>query len=309
VRERRVKDFQGGDLSYRERFDVTEAYSVQTIRKYLLGQLPESDTERLDELTITDEGYAERVRAVEHDLVDAFARGELEGIVLEQFRTKYLTTPRRYETVRFARALQSLDEHPARRAREAGRAPTTAVAKSGGWRHLLPNAAALILAVATAWLALANQALRERATSAEFQRDQQLREAETRSTAGTAPPSTPGGQPPLTVATLVLTPQLRSARQLPTVALSGGGGDVVMHVDLEPVDYPAYDAALVASTGNQVLWRSDRLSARTVGDRQRIDLRLPAAVLSPQEYLIRVSGVPARGTPEIVGEYRFMLTK
>ena len=58
---------------------TTETSSVQTIRDYLLGQLPESETERLDELSITDDECAERIRAVEHDLVDAFARGELAG--------------------------------------------------------------------------------------------------------------------------------------------------------------------------------------------------------------------------------------
>ena len=57
-----------------------ETHSVQTIRDYLLGQLPESEAERLDELSITDDECAERIRAVEHDLVDAFARGELEGV-------------------------------------------------------------------------------------------------------------------------------------------------------------------------------------------------------------------------------------
>jgi hypothetical protein len=286
-----------------------ETYSVQTIRAYLLGQLPESETERLDELTVTDDEYAERVRAVEHDLVDAFARGELEGIVLEQFRSRYLTTPRRHEATRFARALQSLDEDSGGRSSSpAGHEPATPVPKSRRWRNLLPLAAALVLAVVSGWLALDNRALRQRATSAELQRDQQLREAQARSATATAPP--PGtGTSQLTVATLVLTPQLRSARQLPTVALSGGGGDVAVHLDLEPVDYPAYEATLVASREDRVLWRSDRLSARTVGDRQRIDLSLPAGVLGPQDYLIRVSGVPARGAPEIVGEYRFIVSR
>jgi hypothetical protein len=32
-------------------------------------------------------------------------------------------------------------------------------------------------------------------------------------------------------------------------------------------------------------------------------------VLSPQDYVIRVSGVPARGTLEIVGDYRFAVVK
>ena len=93
------------------------------------------------------------------------------------------------------------------------------------------------------------------------------------------------------------------------VTLGAGTGDLAVQLDLEPVDYPAYDASLVASNGDRIVWRSDRLLARTIGDRKRIDLRLPATVLSPQQYLIRVSGVPARGASEIVGEYRFIVVR
>jgi hypothetical protein len=135
--------------------------------------------------------------------------------------------------------------------------------------------------------------------------------------ADTAAPPANAAAAPLTVATLVLTPQLRSARQLPTVALSGGTGELAVQLDLEPVDYPAYDASLVASSGassgasngDRVVWRTERLIARTAGARKIIDLRLPATVLSPQAYLIRVSGVPARGASEVVGEYRFTVVK
>ena len=235
---------------------TTETYSVQTIRDYLLGQLPEAETERLDELSITDDECAERIRAVEHDLVDAFARGELHGAVLEQFRSSYLTNPRRREATRFAEALQSLDENSGSDiSSEAGRGPTTLVREKRRWPELLALAAAVIvLATASAWLALDNRTLRARVTSAEsardeLQRDRQLREAEARRAPDTAPPSTSPGPSPLTVATLVLVPQLRSARQLPTVALAGGTGDLAVQLDLEPVDYPAYDASLVASSG------------------------------------------------------------
>jgi hypothetical protein len=112
----------------------------------------------------------------------------------------------------------------------------------------------------------------------------------------------------MTVATLVLAPQLRSARQLPAVALAGGTGDLAVRLDLEPVDYPAYDVALVASSGDRV-WQTDGLIARTAGARKFIDLRVPATVLTPQDYLVRVSGVPARGAPEIAGEYRFSVVR
>jgi len=289
---------------------TTETPSVQTIRDYLLGRLPESEAERLDELSITDEDCAERIQAVEHDLVDAFARGELEGVVLEQFRSKYLTTPRLREATRFAKALQSLDDHSGRGSSSAaGRGPTTPVRETPRWRELLAIAAAVILATASVWLVLDNRRLRERVTSAELQRNQRLGEAEAPRAADTAPPPTGPGPSLPTVATLVLAPQLRSARQLPTVALAGGTGDLAVQLDLEPVDFPAYEAALLASSGNRVLWRSDRLIARTVGDRKRIHLGLPTTVLSPQDYLIRVSGVPARGAPEIVGEYRFIVAR
>jgi anti-sigma factor RsiW len=290
---------------------TTETHSIETIRAYLLGQLPENETEQLDELTITDEEYAERVRAVEHDLVDAFARGELEGLVLEQFRAHYLTTPRRLEATRFARALQSYEAPlTGSRSTQANRGPTAATSaeKTPRWRHWLPLAAAVVLAVASAWLALENRALRDRAMSAELQRDQQLRAAETPSATEPPAPST-GVAPSLpAVATLLLTPQLRSGRQLPTVTLTGGG-NVAVQLDLEPVDYPAYDAALIASSGNRVVWQSGRLMARTRGERQRIDLSFPAGLLSPQDYLIRVSGLPERGAPEIVGEYGFSISR
>ena len=287
---------------------MTQPDSVQTIRDYLLGRLPESEAERLDELAITDDGYAERVRAVEYDLVDAFARGELDGIVLEQFKSRYLTTPRRYEAIQVARALQSLDQHPARLGTpEAGHTAPRRVPTTRRWRDLLPMAAAVILAVTTVWLAFANQALHERATSAELQRDQQ-RESEGASAAATALPSTGAAPSEVTIATLVLTPPLRSARQLPTVTLTGDG-TLAVQLELEPVDFPAYDAALVDASGKRVLWQSDRLTARAVGDQKRLDLHLPGAVLSPQDYLIRVSGLPDRGAPEIVGEYRFAITR
>src|SRR5687768_7165734 len=75
-----LKGFRDEDLSNRGSVDVefrargsgfstsmtTENDSVQTIRDYLLGRLPEKEAERLDELSVTDDDYAERIRAAEH---------------------------------------------------------------------------------------------------------------------------------------------------------------------------------------------------------------------------------------------------
>ena len=45
--------------------------SDATLVRYLLGTLPREDEERFDELSIVEPGFAERLRAIEHDLADA----------------------------------------------------------------------------------------------------------------------------------------------------------------------------------------------------------------------------------------------
>jgi hypothetical protein len=302
-----------GELTVESEMGI-HTYSVRMIREYLLGELPESEAERLDALSITDDECAELVRAVEHDLADAFARGELRGADLEHFRSNYLTTPRGREVARFAEALQSLEQDPQLASVPgAVRMPTRVGGKPRLSRFALA-AAVVLTATAGVWLALENRTLRARVSEAEsaraeLARDREFREADARRPAETAPPATGPGPSPLAMATIVLAPQLRGARQLPTVALAGSTGELAVQVDLEPVDYPTYEASLIGSSGERALWRTDGLVARETGSRKMIDLRLPAAVLSAQDYLIRVSGVPARGTPEIVGEYRFTVVR
>src|SRR5437764_14399129 len=85
-------------------------YNNQTINEYLLGSLPEAEAERLDELSFTDDEFAETLRAAEKDLVDAYVQGELVGTALERFKSHYLSTPRRRVKVEFAQALRLLSE-------------------------------------------------------------------------------------------------------------------------------------------------------------------------------------------------------
>src|SRR5262245_27744698 len=81
----------------------------QLIIRYLLGQLPADETERLDEMSISDDDFVERSRSVENDLVDAYARGELSGEMLAHFESSFLASPARREKVRFAKALAGFE--------------------------------------------------------------------------------------------------------------------------------------------------------------------------------------------------------
>lgn len=85
-----------------KRFD-----DAQTLTRYLLGSLPAAETERLDELSVTDDEVAEALRLVENDLIDAYVQGELDEASRAQFKTHYLASALRRERVAFAQAFQT----------------------------------------------------------------------------------------------------------------------------------------------------------------------------------------------------------
>jgi len=74
----------------------------QQLVRYLLRLLPEEEADRLDEISISDDALAWRLREVENDLVDAYVRGALAGETLQRFESSYLSSERRREKVRFA---------------------------------------------------------------------------------------------------------------------------------------------------------------------------------------------------------------
>lgn len=90
-----------------------QEYTSQKINAYLLGSLPESEAAHLDELSFTDDEFADLLKAAEKDLVDAYVRGELAGANLEKFKSHYLVSPLRREKVDFARAFQAFAERSA----------------------------------------------------------------------------------------------------------------------------------------------------------------------------------------------------
>ena len=51
----------------------------ELVVRYLLGALPDDDTECLDELSITDDEFVLRLRTVERDLIDAYVKGRAVG--------------------------------------------------------------------------------------------------------------------------------------------------------------------------------------------------------------------------------------
>src|SRR5256714_1317413 len=163
-------------------------YNNQTINEYLLGSLPEAESERLDELSFTDDEFAETLRAAEKDLVDAYVQGELVGAALERFKSHYLSTPRRRGKVKFAQALRLLSEKEmaaqASGVRAGAAEESAAKRKGSGWFSALSvfasarpalrwgaGLAALVLLVAGVWLAFEDARLRGQLSQTQARQD------------------------------------------------------------------------------------------------------------------------------------------
>jgi hypothetical protein len=89
---------------------MNKSYKNETITAYLLGSLPEREAEIFDELSFTDDDFADELKAAEKDLVDAYVNDELRGTTLEQFKSFYLASPLRRKKVEFARSFQKFAE-------------------------------------------------------------------------------------------------------------------------------------------------------------------------------------------------------
>ena len=319
----------------------------QTSTEYLLGALPEAETERLDELSITDDEFAESLQATEMDLVDAYVLGELTGADLERFKTHYLASPLRREKVEFAKVLQSFGQQElAGSLVKPGTAPTRRgrFAALGGFITPPPilqwglAAAALAMLIVGGWLAVENIRLRQQMSQTAarrdllMQREQDLQkelenqralnsqteqelarvrdererlEQELKQGQSVAkPPSNEGA-----IVSLILTPPLRGASQLPTLSLRPNTNEVAAQLQLEAADYSAYRVALIDPANNQTLWRSGSLRPRIQGARKAIAVSFRAGLLKPQNYVLQVSGIPAGGSAEIVGDYPFRVVK
>ena len=118
-------------------------------------------------------------------------------------------------------------------------------------------------------------------------------------------PSVPKKEPPkpsqVTIASFVLTPQLRSSGQIQTLPIPAKTGWVDLRLELEPTDQSVFRAALANQPGGRVIWHSGAVKAKGAGENRSLNLRLPARLLkSDQTYTLEVSG-----NGEIFSNYSF----
>ena len=355
-------------------------YNKKDINAYLLGSLPDAEAEHFDELSFTDDDFADVLKAAEKDLVDAYVHGELTGANLEKFQSFYLATPRRREKVNFARAFQDFAKKSG--AVQAAIIPEVIpVAIESQPKQSLKGFfsglnifntsrpifqwgfafAALALMIFGIWSyfqnshlqnqidesqahqielqkralelqqrekelqgEVANQRIansekeaellrvREELAQLEKTQDQQrkqladqeqdrkrLTEQERASKQVESSPHQ------VSIATFILTPNLRGNNQIQTLSIPAQTKVAVMQLELEPNDYNVYKVTLKNLSDDQILWQSSKLSAKVKGENKSLNLQLPAKLLKSNTYSLFVSGISAKGEAEIISNYSF----
>jgi hypothetical protein len=316
------------------------AYDSEMITQYLLGALPEAETARLDELSISDDEFAGALSTAEKDLVDAYVQGELPADELEQFKRFYLASPLRREKVEFARTFQVWSESNAsasavelkseRRVKTVSSWFPGLNAPNYGWQWGFA-VIVLLLMVTGGWLVFQNVRLGRQITQEQAQndllrqREQQLQEeieAQRLANSKMGPAQSPDQQPkpsPVdgksspgqnSIVEMVLAPPLRGTNQVPTISIKPETKRVAAQLQLEPTDHSDYRVALVDPSGNRTLWRSGKLSAKGSADGKSLQLNFDAGLLTTKKiFLLRVFGTEANGAQEVIGDYSFKVEK
>jgi anti-sigma factor RsiW len=315
----------------------------QRIKDYLLGASPEAETERLDEMSLTDDEFVERLRGVENDLVDAYTKGELSRDELARFDSHYLASPRRREKVRFAQAFAGFVNDAESAQADEGRRMTSASSaiskgareRSGFSLFAFPRlqwgfaAASVLLLLAGGYLIFENARLRNQMSQVQAERsnlerreqellgqladqkasdaktEQELQRVRERLAQLDSEKGTPsqGAQHDLKVIAFNLVPQTRGVSQIPALPVPTATDQVALTLELETNDFPAYRAALRNPVTGQIIWRSRRLNATV--NKPALRISLPAHLLKAQNYVVELSGVSASGQTDYVGSYPF----
>ena len=281
-----------------------ESASDDELVRYLLGDLPEEQAERLDEQSVVDDAFAERLRIVEDDLLDAYASGRLTGERRRRFEAFYLSSPRRRERAAFAgRLLQAVDQEHRRdhsplaasRWLPWAAAAMLALCAAGGW--LVVRDARLQTALTDAQARLADASRRESDLFARLAAERRATEAqESRAQAAGA-------------IALVLMPQTRGVGPVPLVAVGSQSTVVPIELALEaPVRAP-YEAALRDAATNGVVWRSGPIAVVHETPARLLPVAVPAPLLKSQHYALDVVSKSAAGSGDFVGSYAFEVVR
>jgi len=271
-----------------------DANLQQTVRHYLLGELTPEDSSQVEERLLIDDDFYHELLAGEDDLIDDYLSSELSAEGKRLFDNHFMTTPERREKLRFARGLKKYVSQVGAVAAQTAVAGVTSAAPSKaakpppdkrGWSWFLPRqnpalsyslaAASFLIVVVGAVAIIRTVALK---------------------------PQTEGR----VLAVELASGLTRSDEQIKTFSVSNADTvELDLRID-QSDDYQLYRGVLQTIDGAEKL-RDDVPRTNSSGGAV-VALRIPARLLGPGSYYVKLSGLNKQGQYEDLGRYSFRVT-
>ena len=310
-----------------------DAVGETELRDYLLGRISGDACERLDELSVCNDIFSQRLRAAEDDLVDAYVRGELSGEESRRFDLHYMATGMRRKKVEVARALYLTARSASAPAglsmvvtnREAADTRRTGLLRSiwmwqnSDLRWAFACAALIIFVACTTWLAISNYRLRRQnhdareaygALEKEYRQLEQQAASRLQPENETPPTGSYSGVPVTQISSLDIPPPLRSPGRIPAVSLAAADQWLQLKLGLEANDFPEYRVDLKDLGKEKYVWHSRVVAGSKIDHGVAVVVMVPAeAVKNRGDYGAQVLGIAANGKSELLGEYVFQIAE
>jgi len=301
-------------------------------RDYLLGQLSESEVERVEEEYFADDEAFEHLSAVEDDLIDAYALHQLSRIDRRRFEERLVLSPAQRQRVRFARTMlhavsgshETTQRVPSLRGTAPWWASPFAFVRTLNPALSLTAAAVLILAALFGWRLIHrssvtptpdHQAQQVGTPSPQPGNDNTLQASQfpsptNQSTVPDREPTIAPKQSKTVLAFTLVAGLVRDAGASNRLVIPRDVGQVRLDFSIAESDELATFRAELRKAEGGLVWpaRSVRVESRTKGQ-VKLSLDVPSAPLKDGDFILTINKAAKNGSPETVADYTFRVVR
>ena len=271
---------------------------VRRLRSYMLGLLPAVEEEQFENRLMEEADFFREVDRlaplVQDELVDDYVRGALAADERAAFEQRLGGQRDISDKMSLARALRCV-----------ARRRSSLLARFAAWFQplskplpALATVFAVVLVAGAVWTTI---------SSRRANREVELARGESGPAVTAEEPlkAEPKAARAPVVASFVLAPGvLRSGGTTVRIPQPEPGGTVELRLDIGIDEYPVYQAVLENAAGDTI-GTYDRLAAFETAETAYVVVRLPAKLLTIDDYQLRLSGITSAGDLERIDRYSF----
>lgn len=297
----------------------SQSSEASLLRRYLLGETSVDERRSVETRLMTDQNYLDELERAEEELIDDYARGDLDRQEKEEFESLFLNDAKRREKIVFAQILNRRLSSMTRSERQPHFSPAL-------WRRAVMGlaTAVVLLALATAFLywkaiQVRQQQMKSESAHADLDRSNKLisdqlkkqqesnQQLEDELNALRAQPHPPAPD----VLTLTLASGWsRGSGRMATATISRSAKRLRLEMAVSPdtPPYKGYQAEIQTVEGTSV-WSKGGLNATQKDGKRFVSVIVPVSAIASGDYLVTLNGTDSSSKPSEVATYYFRAAK